>query len=99
MKVQEFQKLGNRLDFVGLLVHHHLSEGKVGLGGPGTDHMQWPERRIARATKGLAVDGNMAKAQEFTHGSKPLQAAALECPAIQRGEHSLKGVVRRNAIG
>src|SRR5207244_3952276 len=82
-------------DFIGLAVHSHLAQRQVGLRGPGADQVQRPEDRTSRAAQRLAVDGDVADADQSRYVPQPRQTAALNGPRVQRGEDPLERGVRR----
>src|SRR5262249_40337726 len=97
-QVQQLQKLGNGRDFVGLAVYRDLCQDQVGLRGPGTDQVQRPQRRTGRAAQRLAVDGDLAYADQTSDLAQPCQAAALEDAWVQGGEDALERIVAGHAV-
>jgi len=97
-QVQKRQELGDGRDFVALAVHGDLGQGQVGLRGPGADQVQRPQGRARRAAQRLAVDGDLADADQARDLAQPRQAAALEGPRLQGREDPLEGVVAGHAV-
>ena len=99
VQVQQLQQQRNGRDFVGLLVHGHLPQRQLRLGGPRTDQVQQPHLGTGRAAQRLAIDGNVADADQVGPGAEPGETAALKRLAVQGREPTFKGIVARNAPG
>ena len=98
-QVQQLQELGNGRDFIALAVHGDLAQRHLGLGGPGTDHVQGAQLRTGRAAQGLAIDGDVLDAGQTGDVAQPRQAAGLQGARMEGGEDSFKRIVRRDAAG
>src|ERR1700722_1531087 len=99
VNVQEFQQLGNRRNFIGLLLHRHLAQAQRIRRGPGADDVQGLQTADAGATQRLAIDGNRRQAKCLMQGIHPGAEASLKPLRTQTLKHTLKGVMRRNAVG
>src|SRR6266446_2136510 len=99
LQVQQLQQGRNGRDFVALIIHSYLSQRQVGLGCPGTDQVQRTPVRPRRAAQRLAVDGDVAHAEEVGNRAQPGQATALKRTRLQVAKHALEGVVRRHSVG
>ena len=99
VEVQQLQKYRNGPDFVALAIHRYLAQGQVGFGRPSTDQVQRTPLRPRRPTQRLAVNGNVAHAEQIGNRSQPGQASALKGTWLQFAKHALEGIVRRHAVG